>query len=70
MYRFFYKSFINGSEQEIKIDIHLQKDLMNTPQKLPIKHIFINTINGLPIFESKHIHCLHLDEAMAEKMRA
>jgi predicted nucleotidyltransferase component of viral defense system len=24
----------------------------------------------LSIFESKHIHCMHLDEAMAEKVRA
>jgi hypothetical protein len=70
MYRFLYKSFINGSEQEIKIDIHLQKNLMHDPQQLPIKHIFINTISGLSIFESKHIHCMHLDEAMAEKVRA
>lgn len=70
MYRFFYKSFINGSEQEIKIDIHLQKNLMNKTQKLPIKHIFIHPLTSESIFESKHINCMHLDEAMAEKMRA
>jgi len=70
MYRFTYQSLIDTSTQEIKIDIHLQKSLMHPPQKLPIKHIFTDTITGDFIFESKYIHCMHLDEAMAEKMRA
>jgi len=70
MYRFTYQSLIDTSTQEIKIDIHLQKNLMIKTQKLPIKHIFTDTITGDSIFEVKHIHCMHLDEAMAEKVRA
>jgi len=70
MYRFIYQSLIDTSTQEIKIDIHLQKSLINKTQKLPIKHIFTDTITGDSIFEVKHIHCIHLDEAMAEKVRA
>ena len=70
MFTFEYNSVINNSIQTIKIDISLKNNLQLKPVSWEIRSIYIDKIIEENIFWIHHIHCINLQEAIAEKLRA
>ncbi len=70
MFTFEYQSILDNSIQTIKIDISLKNTLYLPTFTGQIKSSFQDTFLEENIFWNHSIKCIHLQEAMAEKMRA
>ena len=65
-----YASFMDNSEQRVKIEISFRKKLIKPTIQKSIKHEFYNELNEPILLEGIKIECINLKENLAEKFRA
>ena len=65
-----YNSVIDGSLQNIKIEISFRNELRNPTKKQPIHHDFIDALGEFILEEKVEIEVIDLIENFAEKFRA
>ena len=70
MYTFEYTSILDNSLQTIKIDISLKNNLQLDPVPKEIQAQFIEPVLEEKYFQIHTIHCINLQESLAEKLRA
>jgi len=65
-----YPSLLDGSEQEIKIEVTYTHKRHLPQVQMPLQSLYRDLVYERPLFPEQRISCMHLDEMMAEKMRA
>ncbi len=70
IFNFGYKSIIDNSIQNIKIEISLKNKLQLKPVNKKINSLYIDKIFEENIFDNHYINCINLQESIAEKVRA
>lgn len=70
MFNFEYKSVINNSIQNIKLDISIKNNLYLKPIPKKIQSLFVDKVLEESIFWEHIINCIDLKEAVSEKIRA
>jgi hypothetical protein len=65
-----YSSLVDGSDQEIKIEVTYTHKRHLPHVQMPLQSLYRDLVYENPLFPEQIISCMHLDEMMAEKMRA
>jgi len=65
-----YNSLLDGSPQEVKIDISFRKKFRKAVEKRKIKHKFVDALGDPVLSENIEIEVINLAENFAEKFRA
>jgi predicted nucleotidyltransferase component of viral defense system len=70
IYIFVYDSALMPSEQYIKFEIGLRMNPICNTENKRVQHKFLHPFTQEPLFEAGYVHCLSLNELVAEKLRA
>ena len=65
-----YPSLLDRSEQEIKIEVTYTHRRHLPQVQMPLQSLYQDLVYERPLFPEQSISCMHLDEMMAEKVRA
>lgn len=65
-----YRSFLDGREDAVKIEVGLREPLLAPAVRVPALTLLLDPISGLPAVPALTLQCLSREEAMAEKLRA
>ncbi len=69
-YLFLYKSVFDWSEQQIQIDIRIEKECLFSPISKEIWSVYLDDIFEEPLFDKTCINAMDLREIASEKVRA
>lgn len=70
VYYFIYSSNVLPVEAKVKFEIGLRFNPICSPEEKAVRHKFLHSFTGQPLFDGGKVNCLALNKLIAEKLRA